>query len=421
MYSCKTRLVDEELFRLLTALGNQLGQFLKRNKAEQALQESQEQLRQSQKLEAIGQLAAGVAHDFNNMLAVIMMSTDFLTEKFALEKPLPALLSIQKAANRAAILTRQLLTFCRKQVLAPKVLNLNDVIWETEGMLRRLITEDIELIITLEQHLKHTRLDPTQFTQVIMNLTVNARDALSKGGKIVIATRNVDFNHDEASKNQKLKPGSYIEVTVSDSGCGISKELTTRIFEPFFTTKEEGRGTGLGLATVLGIVKQSGGEIFVESDVGKGARFRMYFPEYIGDVGKVSMETEKAEISRLRGSETVLVVEDEADLREITVELLRANGYVVLEAHDGNEALRIYQEKMGIGLIVADVFMPDLNGLDLVNKLSPLLKERNTRVLFLSGYEAGEMATSDILDGHFYLNKPYTTDILLMKVRQALS
>jgi two-component system, cell cycle sensor histidine kinase and response regulator CckA len=377
------------------------------------------QLRQSQKMEAIGLLAGGVAHDFNNLLTAITGYSELTLRKLKGEDPLRHNLEeIKKAGERAAALTRQLLAFSRKQVLQPHVLDLNAVVSDMEKMLRRLIGEDIELRTVLEKGLGAIKADPGQIEQVIMNLAVNARDAMPAGGRLTIETENVYLDEEYAKQHISVKSGSFVMLAVSDTGTGITKETHARIFEPFFTTKEAGRGTGLGLSTVYGIVKQSGGTIWVYSEVGQGTTFKVYLPRV--DEGaqeyRRSAEVEEA----LYGAETVLLVEDEEMVRKLARQVLEMYGYQVLEAANGGAALLICERHRGeIALLLTDVVMPEMSGRELTGRLLQLRPEM--RVLYMSGYTDNAIVHQGVLDeGTDFIQKPFSPDILARKIREVL-
>jgi two-component system cell cycle sensor histidine kinase/response regulator CckA len=379
----------------------------------------EEQFRQSQKMEAIGQLAGGIAHDFNNLLTVITGYSDLATRKLQREDPLRRNIEeIKKAGERAASLTRQLLAFSRKQVLQPKVLDLNAVISELEKMLRRLIGEDVELRTALESGLGSIKADPGQIEQVIMNLAVNARDAMPAGGKLLIETENVSLSQEYAGQHIAVTPGSYVMLAVSDTGTGMDEKTKARIFEPFFTTKELGKGTGLGLSTVYGIVKQSGGSIWVYSEVGHGTTFKVYLPRI--DEGaqeyRQTAETEEA----LQGTETILLAEDEEMVRTLAREILETYGYQVLEAANGGAALLICERHTGaIDLLITDVIMPEMSGRELSERLSHLRPAM--KVLYMSGYTDDAIIHQGVLDtGANFIQKPFSPDALAQKVREVL-
>jgi len=379
----------------------------------------EEQLLQSQKMEAVGQLAGGVAHDFNNILTAIVGYTDLLAVEFgANSRQLEDLEEIRKAARRAAALTRQLLAFSRKQVLEPRVIDLNSVVMNLEKMLRSLISANVALETALAPDLGAARADPNQLEQVIMNLAINARDAMPEGGTLTIETGNATLDENYAAQHVAVVPGSYVMLAVTDTGSGMSEETKARIFEPFFTTKPPGRGTGLGLSTVYGIVKQSGGNIWLYSEPGKGTTFKVYLPTVEAlpaDIGKVA----PAEAVR-HGGGTVLVVEDDEQLRRLTHRALAAHGYTVLEADRGRVALDIARRHKGmIDLLLTDIVMPDTDGRKLADTLRAA--RPGLRVLYMSGYPAGAIASHGMLEsGVAYLAKPFTTDAITRKVREVL-
>jgi signal transduction histidine kinase/ActR/RegA family two-component response regulator len=374
---------------------------------------------QSQKMEALGRLAGGVAHDFNNLLGVIAGYGELLGKQLHDHPRLSKYCSdILKATERAATLTRQLLAFGRKQVLQPQVLDLNAVVAEVEKMLRRLIGEDILLVTLPGDHLGAVKADPGQLAQVLMNLAVNARDAMPRGGRLTIETANVDLDAIYARSRPGVEPGPHVMLAVSDTGHGMNQEVLDHIFEPFFTTKEAGKGTGLGLATVHGIVKQSGGHIWAYSEPEHGATFKVYLPR-VGEVGAVSAP-EKAEPELPRGAETVLLVEDEVGLREMVRECLEASGYTVLEARQAAHALEIAQAHSGpIHLLMTDVVMPGVSGRKLAQTLAASHPE--TTVLYMSGYTDDAVVLHGVLaEDVAFLQKPFTIRALVEKVREVL-
>jgi PAS domain S-box-containing protein len=378
-----------------------------------------QQLRQSQKMEAIGQLAGGVAHDFNNLLTVIRGHTDLLLDHIGQTDALRRNVEqVQKSADQAASLTRQLLAFSRKQVLQPKVLNLDAVVAEMGKMLPRLIGENIELVISACPALGKVKADPGQIEQVILNLAVNARDAMPEGGKLTIETANVELDEAHARQHVTSKPGPHIMLAVSDTGCGMDGETQRHIFEPFFTTKEAGKGTGIGLATVYGIVKQSGGWIWVYSEMGKGSTFKIYLPR-VDEALDLAKPPKKPGAFRT-ASETILVVEDNESLRQLTREFLLSAGYTVLLASDGADAVRISEQHQGrIHLLLTDVVMPGMNGRELALCLSR--KRPGLRALYTSGYTGDAVLQQGILEeGMFFLAKPFTREALAQKVREIL-
>lgn len=379
----------------------------------------EEQLRQSQKMEAVGRLAGGIAHDFNNLLSVIIGYAYVLQSSLSEDDTLRnSAQQVMHAAEKAGSLTRQLLAFSRRQVLQPEVLNLNEILAGMEKMLPRLIGEDIDVRIIQTPGIGRIKADPSQLEQVIMNLVVNSRDAMPEGGKLTIETGQVHFTPEQAAQ-YGVKPGEYVLLAVSDTGIGMDAKTRAHIFEPFFTTKEAGRGTGLGLATVYGIVSQSNGYIWVYSEPGQGTTFKIYFP-----VTSATVEERGAwqhpQLS-LAGSETVLLVEDQADLRALIEEVLKKQGYKVLAAGSGEEAVRIAASTDGsIDMLLTDVVMPRMGG----QQLSEIVRSKNprVRVIFMSGYTNNALLHSGSLyPGTSFLQKPFTPDVLLRKVREVLN
>jgi PAS domain S-box-containing protein len=381
----------------------------------------EQQLQQSQKMEAVGRLAGGVAHDFNNLLMVISGYSEFLLDRLG---PEPALRGpaqeIASAAGRATSLTRQLLAFSRKQMLAPKILDLNGVVTENLKMLTRMIGEDIDLVMVPGTELGAVRADAGQIEQVIMNLAVNARDAMPSGGKLTIETSNVSLDEDYARFHAPLKPGNYVMLAISDTGAGMDSETQSHIFEPFFTTKGP-KGTGLGLSTVYGIVKQSGGYIWVYSEAGKGTTFKVYLPRVAELVESPAQVAAPAESDvAAPGTETILVVEDEANLRYLARQFLEKQGYRVIESADGAAAMQIAVAHEGvIHLLLTDVIMPGMNGRELAQRISEI--RPNVKVLYMSGYTENVIGRNGTLDaGVRLLQKPFTLRDLKSKVREAL-
>jgi two-component system, cell cycle sensor histidine kinase and response regulator CckA len=374
------------------------------------------QLLQSQKMEAIGRLAGGVAHDFNNHLGVIIGYAELLLRE-ADEAQRGKLDEILKAAQRASGLTRQLLAFSRKQVVAPTVLDLNVLLSDLKKMLGRLIGEDVDLALVPGANLGQVKADPGQLEQVVMNLSVNARDAMSDGGLLRIETANVDLQAADAGRHQPMTPGRYVMLAVSDSGCGMEKEILSKIFEPFFTTKEQGKGTGLGLATVYGIVKQAGGFVWVYSEVGHGTTFKVYLPR-VDEPASPSV-AEDAPMPP-RGSETILLAEDDAALRALAREILEENGYRVLEAAGADLAVEISNGHLDpIHLLLTDVVMPGMNGRQLAESL--VASRPEIKVLYMSGYTDDVIARRGVLEaGTLLVAKPFTAQALLRRVRDAL-
>jgi PAS domain S-box-containing protein len=380
----------------------------------------EDQLRQAQKMEAVGQLAGGVAHDFNNLLTIIIGYSDVLLTDETVAAPQRAdmLRQIHKAAEKAALLTRQLLAFSRKQILEPRILNLNDVVSDMEKMLRRLIGEDITVRTSLSADLSQISADAGQIEQVIMNLAVNARDAMPSGGELCIETQNTELDSSYADSHVEVKPGRYVMLAISDSGCGMDEATRARIFEPFFTTKEQGKGTGLGLATVYGIIKQSGAFIWVYSEPGQGTTFKIYFPmvEQSGERRHRGSDRHQP----LRGNETILLVEDDAGVRALSRNILEMFGYTVLEAADPAEAVRICESYSGhIDALLTDVVMPHMNGRRLSELLQPQRPEM--KVLFMSGYTDDAVVRQGVLQaGVNFVQKPFTPVALAGKVREVL-
>jgi PAS domain S-box-containing protein len=391
-----------------------------RKRAEKEMATLQEQLTQSQKMEAVGRLAGGIAHDFNNLLTVIKGYTQLSLLDLNQDSPLwENIQEIQKATERATNLTRQLLAFSRRQILDPKVLDLNSLLRDTENMLRRMIGEDIELVTRLSEGLGRVKIDPGQFEQVILNLAVNARDAMPSGGKFTIETANVQSDEGYALTHLGLAPGNYVRLSVSDTGVGMSREVQEKAFDPFFTTKEKGKGTGLGLSTVHGIVTQSGGKIWVYSEPGHGTTFKIYFPKVEGELDSLGGKNETE--ASPRGSETVLLVEDEPSVRDLAYRLLKQQGYRVLEAAHGEEALRLAQEtaEEKIHLLLTDVVLPQMSGKELADQLK--ISRPDLKVLFTSGYTDFAVLHHGVLNsGTHFLQKPFSLKTLSQKVREAL-
>ncbi len=413
---------DAEEVRLLERVAETLSAGMVSRRLAAALQTSEERLRQSQRLEAVGQLAGGLAHDFNNLIQIILGQCEITLHRVGdnptIRKSLEDILS---AALRASDLTRQLLAFSRKQVLEPKVVNLNSVVRSVTRMLERLIGENIRIETRLARDLGHTLVDPGQMEQVLVNLAVNARDAMPEGGTLTIETANVDLDETYSNSHGRLlEVGPYVMLAVSDSGTGMDPETRDRVFEPFFTTKAPGQGSGLGLATVYGIVKQSGGHIWVYSEPGKGTTFKVYLPRLPEDRAEES-EPEPARADRgPQGTETVLLVEDDAGVRETVRETLLLNGYQVLEASGPGEALLLAEKYGGgIDLILTDVVMPHMNGRELVQRLRRWVPD--ARVLYMSGYTGNAIVHHGVLaSGVTLIQKPFTRETLARKVRDVL-
>ena len=378
----------------------------------------EEQFRQAQKMEAVGRLAAGVAHDFNNLLTAILGTTDLMLEDLPPGDPdREGLLDIRSASERAAVLTRQLLTFSRQQVVSPQVLRLNDLILELEKLLRRLLGEDVAIRVAVAPDCGGVKADPGQLEQVIVNLAVNARDAMPNGGRLTLETKNVDLDADYPTDRVTIPAGRYVMLAVTDTGTGMDAQTKARIFEPFFTTKPVGKGTGLGLATVYGAVKQSGGYIWLYSEVGQGTSFKIYL-QRIDAVEPQAAAVETAVM--LDGTETVLVAEDEDAVRQIIEKALQARGYQVMVARDGSEALALASRHAGqIDLLVTDVIMPDMNGRVLSQRLTQVRPTMKT--LYLSGYTDDAILHHGVLEeGVAFLQKPFSLGALARKVREVI-
>jgi PAS domain S-box-containing protein len=390
-----------------------------RKRAEEEMAALQEQLHQSQKMESIGRLAGGIAHDFNNLLTVIKGYGQLSLLELRENDPLKGnILEIQKASERAADLTRQLLAFSRRQILEMKVLDLNAILHGVDKMLRRVIGEDIELVTLLAEDLGRVKTDPGQIEQMIMNLAVNARDAMPSGGKLTIETSNAEIDETEVRSHAALTPGRYVMLSVSDTGVGMTPDIMEHVFEPFFTTKEKGKGTGLGLSTVYGIVKQSGGNILVYSEAGKGTMLKIYLPRMDEPLEEEKKNIEKEELPR--GNETILVVEDEEEVRKVAVRMLGERGYKVLEASQGVDALHICAKLDGpIHLLLTDVVMPKMSGQEVAGSIISL--RPGIKVLYMSGYTDNTIVHHGVLErGVNYIQKPFTVESLARKVREVL-
>ena len=379
----------------------------------------EQQLLLSQRLEAVGKLSGGIAHDFNNILGVIIGYSEALQQKMGADDPMrEAIDEIEKAGQRAAALTQQLLAFSRKQVLEPKVLDLNSIVADVEKMLRRLIGEDVGLEIISSPTLGRVKADRGQIEQVILNLAVNARDAMPRGGQLKIETMNADLDEDDARRKRYVVPGHYVMLQVSDTGMGMTAEVQAHIFEPFYTTKEQGKGTGLGLATVYGVIKQSGGYIWLESEIGKGSKFQVYLPR---SEGAVVEPVRNAPPLIAHGLGTILVAEDEPSLRKLTCNMLKEVGYTVLEAEDAPKAIEIAKHyECDIDLLLTDVVMPGMSGRELAENLS--LKCPGMKILYMSGYTDGAVAAHGILEsGIVILRKPFSRVQLQQSVAEMLA
>ena len=411
--------VAERTHQLAAANQSLQAEVNERKSAEAELERSEEQLRQSQKMEAIGQLAGGVAHDFNNLLTAISGHSELCLKRLAPSDPLHRHIEgIKRSGERAAALTRQLLAFSRKQILQPKIIDLNQIVVDMNKMLHRLIGEDIDLLMGLAADLGKVKADPNQIEQVLLNLSINARDAMPRGGRLTIETSNVSLSEQFSHDHVAVLPGQYVMLAVSDNGCGMDAETQAHIFEPFFTTKEVGKGTGLGLATVYGIVKQSEGTIWLYSEVGCGTTFKIYLPCVERPMKEVEEETDN--FGLLQGTETVLLVEDEEVVREMATEILRDSGYQVLEAKHGHEALTLGRQHAGvIHLMLTDVVMPQMSGRQLAEQLTPLRREM--KVLYMSGYTDDAIVHHGVLEeGTAFIGKPFTPSALARKVRELL-
>lgn len=413
-------ILKQRLGRLVPSLQRAIRELQERQeraRVEKALRQSEKQLRQAQKMEAVGRLAGGLAHDFNNLLTVIMGHAQVLLNDMEANHPFRTKVEeMQKAGDRAATLIRQLLTFSRKQPSTPKVLSVNPLITNFETMMRRLIGENLELTLTLAPQDLRISADPAQIEQVLMNLVVNARDAMPKGGKLKIETAQVELTRTPMYHAQLPGLGTFVKISVSDTGIGMSTDTLAHIFEPFFTTKAEGKGTGLGLSTVFGIVTQSGGGLDVTSRIGQGSRFDVYFP----GVQSHPDPTTSGQSSRSssRGRETILLVEDDASVRDLVRDELKKLGYRVLESKNGLEACLVATQQVGnFQLLLTDVVMPGMSGTELAQHLRII--KPDLRILFISGYadDVGIGATDQL---SAYLQKPFTPEVLGQQIRRLL-
>jgi len=392
---------------------------VERMRAEAALKEREHQMRQSQKMEVLGRLAGGIAHDFNNLLTIIMGYSQVLLNELGPTHPLAGQVQeTQKAGNQAALLVRQLLGFSRRQVSNPKIVDLHGIVEHMEEMLRRLIGEHITLMTMKNPHPGRTKADQGHLEQVLLNLVVNARDAMPQGGTLTVETVNIDVPTSSDTIPNTMDPGPYVLLKVSDTGCGMDAQTQEKIFEPFFTTKEEGKGTGLGLSTVHGIVKQVGGWIDVESQIGKGTTFLVYFPRTDAPLSPADQKVETGK--SVRGTEKILIVEDEPAVRQLIRNELRRFGYTVLEAKNGTEAFLIStQHDDTIDLLLTDVVMPGMNGREVAQQLTAI--RPNLKVLYLSGYTEDIGVLQGLQPGKAaFLEKPFTPEALAVKVREIL-
>jgi two-component system cell cycle sensor histidine kinase/response regulator CckA len=419
-FSRQVRQPDDDLLKMVEDIGLKIGQFGEQARTEGVLRETEAQLRQAQKMDAVGRLAGGMAHDFNNLLTVIRGYSELLLGRLGpaddMRKDME---EVKKAADRASGLTRQLLAFSRRQFIAAKVLDLNALVANMDGMLRRLIGEDIvELSTELDSSLGAIKADPGLIEQVILNLVVNARDAMPKGGRLTIETRNVTIGEEVRLDAVGVPPGSYVLLTVRDNGHGMDAETRSHLFEPFFTTKEKGKGTGLGLSTVYGIVKQSGGSIIVESAPGRGSTFRIYFPRVEQEIPGLTGAADT--IDPVRGRETILLIEDEPAVRGLVHETLRLHGYTVLAARHGIEALLASAKYVGpIHLILTDVVMPQMSGPEVAEKI--LTVRPGIKVLYMSGYpDHPVFDQGSVRRETGFLPKPFSPHVLVQKVREVL-
>ena len=420
-YAVAPRVFKPEDVHFLQTIANILAGAIDRKTTEHGLLQSQIRLQSVQKMEAIGRLAGGIAHDFNNLVQAIGGYTEILLRRLPESDPLHRNAEeIKKAGDRAAALTRQLLAFSRQQVMQPKVVPLNQVVTNVESLLRRLIGEDVELETALAEDLGFVRADVAQLEQVLMNLAVNSRDAMPDGGTLTIETRNVVLTRADQREAFAINAGPYVMLAVSDTGCGMDAETRARAFEPFFTTKAPGRGTGLGLSTVYGIVKQSDGYIWVDSEPEMGTRVRIYLPRVAEPAEVVEVRKPSPLASAPRGHETLLLVEDEEGVRELIAEWLGGHGYTVLTASNGAEALALAsREARSIDLLIADVVMPQMGGPALAERLLPSRPEM--KIVYVSGYADEAIGDPRVLAaGSDFLQKPFSLDALVRKVREIL-
>ncbi len=413
--------LKDKLARLSPAIARELRECHGRRahrRSMEALARSEEQLRQAQKMDAIGRLAGGIAHDFNNVLSVVLSYGEMILDDMEPDNPLRHdIEQIRIAGSRAAALTRQLLMFSRQQVLEPKVVDLNELLLGMDSMLQRILGADVELVSLPAQNLGRVRVDPSSVEQVIMNLVVNARDAMPTGGQLTMETRNVVLDDGYAQAHHGVKAGPHVMLAVSDSGVGMDKATSARIFEPFFTTKAKGKGTGLGLSTVFGIIQQSGGSVWVYSEVGRGTTFKVYLPRVDDGIEAVRAPEQRTDS---RGTETLLLVEDDDQVRQVAMGILRRHGYTVVDARNAGEALlRSEQHPGDIHLMLSDVVMPQMSGPMLAKRLA--VTRPTMKLLCMSGYTDDSIVRHGILEADIaYLQKPFTPDALAAKVREVL-
>jgi two-component system cell cycle sensor histidine kinase/response regulator CckA len=396
-----------------------LRDITERVRGEEELRRHENQLRQAQKMEAVGQLAGGVAHDFNNMLTAIRGYTDLLRDDLATTPEAEqGFDEIGKAVDRAAALTGQLLAFSRKQMMQPRALNPADTVRDMESMLRRLLVGSVDMVTELDPDVGQITVDPAQLQQVVLNLVINARDAMPNGGRLTIRTENVELTEAMCAEHQGMTRGAHVAMSVTDDGVGMSADILTHIFEPFFTTKKLGTGTGLGLSTAYGIVKQSGGYILVDSRPGLGSKFTVYFPRTWESCPIPAPH--RAPVAQPPGTATILLVDDEDSVRRMLTQLLERHGYTVLAAQDGVDALAVSDRYTGrIDLLITDIMMPRMHGRDLSKRLQE--RRPDTRVLFMSGYASDEIVERGLLDARMaFIQKPFEISELMAKARDTL-
>jgi len=410
--------LKDRLSKLVPAVHRALKEVQERNERKRL----EEQLFQAQKMEAIGRLAGGIAHDFNNMLTVIKGNTELLKENLLPQSQEMELLEeILEASNKSADLSRQLLTFSRREPIKPRVLQINEVLLNLEKILRRVIGEDIELIVTPGKDVSLLKGDAGQIEQVLLNLAVNAKDAMPKGGKLTIETKNTQLDEEYAKGHLEVKPGDYVLISVTDSGVGMSEEVKKHLFEPFFTTKEIGKGTGLGLSVVYGIIKQHQGHISVYSELGKGTTFHIYFPR-LEEEGKGTTSPKSKPAPLPKGKKTILIVEDDSSVRKFASKTLEKLGYRVLEVSKPEETIKVLKENedLKVDLLLTDIVMPKMSGKELAEKIRNLYPD--LRVIFMSGYTKNHPEFQNLLGKDFdFLEKPFTVETLARKIKEALA